>query len=69
MFAHCLPLASASVGFIDPALCTQISLIVFFAVFVGTFIWTLTRRRADVEHWSTLPLNAGNEMERRDREE
>jgi hypothetical protein len=64
-------LATASVGFIDPALCTQISLIVFFVVFIGAAIWTLTRRRADVDHWSTLPLGTGNDVEhlRRDREE
>ncbi len=59
MVLHLLTqLANTSVAFIDPALCTQISLIVFFTVFIGAFIWTLTRRRGDVERWSTLPLQA-----------
>ena len=55
---------AASVGFIDPALCTQISLVVFFLVFVGTAAWTLTRRRSEIEDWSNLPLHNGDERAR-----
>jgi hypothetical protein len=34
----------------------EMGLVIFFVVFLGAVVWTLTRRRQDVEQWATLPL-------------
>lgn len=36
-------------------------LLVFFGVFVGIAVWTLTRRQKQVATWSSLPLADGTE--------
>lgn len=35
----------------------EISLVVFFLIFVGIVVWALTRKRKDVDHWSRLPVD------------
>ena len=32
-------------------------LVIFVAVFVGAAIWVATRSKAQVDHWSKLPLS------------
>jgi len=35
----------------------EMGLVIFFVVFLGAVVWTLTRPRRDIEHWATLPLH------------
>ncbi|MEM6329839.1 MAG: cbb3-type cytochrome c oxidase subunit 3 [Planctomycetota bacterium] len=43
-----------------PAL-AAFGLLMFVAIFVGVTVWALTRRRRQVERWSSLPLVDGPE--------
>jgi cbb3-type cytochrome oxidase subunit 3 len=42
----------------------EMGLIVFFAVFVLTTVWALTRTKDQVQQWSALPLTAGDDYVR-----
>jgi hypothetical protein len=35
----------------------EAGLVIFFVIFVGAMIWTLTRPRRMVEEWARLPLH------------
>ncbi|MEN0111503.1 MAG: cbb3-type cytochrome c oxidase subunit 3 [Planctomycetota bacterium] len=38
-----------------------IGLVAFVAIFAGVIVWTLTRRRSEVDAWSSLPLADGTD--------
>ena len=40
----------------------EMGLVIFFVVFVGTALWALTRPRREIQRWSALPLEAGEEV-------
>jgi hypothetical protein len=39
-------------------------LVIFVAVFAGITLWTLTRQRSEIGHWSRLPLEGDDDSPR-----
>ncbi len=37
---------------------TQLGLVSFMTIYVGVVIWTFTRRKGDISHWSSLPIES-----------
>ena len=37
-----------------------IGLVIFVAVFVGISLWALTRRKRQIDNWSSMPLEDGD---------
>lgn len=37
----------------------EMGLVIFFAVFLLTTLWAMTRPKRQIEEWSSLPLSAG----------
>lgn len=47
---------------------SEIGLLLFVMVFVGTTLWAITRTRNQVDHWSSLPLGGSDSAGRSEME-